>query len=47
MAAPIHILHNSPGELAGRESWMQNRIAFINNHKFPITCLGAKPLFGS
>ena len=33
---PVNILHNSPGELVGRESWLKNRMAFINSHSFPI-----------
>ena len=37
---PIFILHNSLGELAGRDSWHKNRLAFINQNKtkFPIIC---------
>ena len=38
--APIFILHNSLGELVGRDSWHKNRQAFIeqNKTKFPLTC---------
>lgn len=32
---PIFILHNSFGELAGRESWHKNRTNFINTHRLP------------
>ena len=35
---PIIVLHNSFGELAGRESWQKNREAFINNHTLPVSC---------
>lgn len=34
---PINILHNSKGELVGRNSWHMNRQMFINRHKLPIT----------
>ena len=34
--APIQILHNSKGELAGRDSWHKNREAFINKNQLPI-----------
>jgi len=39
-AVPIFIIHNSIGELAGRDSWHKNRQAFIEQNKtqFPITC---------
>ena len=33
---PISVLHNSHGELAGRESWHKNRLAFIDNNNLPI-----------
>ena len=33
-AAPILIIHNSSGELAGRDSWHKNRQAFIDKYKF-------------
>ena len=32
----INILHNSIGELVGRDSWHKNREAFIANNQFPI-----------
>ena len=32
----LHILHNSRGELVGRDSWHKNREAFIANNDFPI-----------
>ena len=35
---PIIILHNSFGDLAGRESWLENRKGFIKNHKLPVGC---------
>lgn len=35
---PIMVLHNSFGELAGRESWHKNREAFIKNTELPIKC---------
>lgn len=34
---PINILHNSKGELAGRDSWHMNREAFIGQHRLPVT----------
>ena len=39
-AVPLKIIHNSRGELVGRDSWQQNREAFIkeNKERFPITC---------
>jgi len=37
-AVPIRIIHNSRGELAGRDSWHNNRQAFINNSKLPLSC---------
>ena len=33
---PISILHNSHGELVGRDSWHKNRQAFINKENLPI-----------
>jgi len=33
---PISLLHNSKGELAGRDSWHKNREAFIKNTQLPI-----------
>jgi len=33
---PIQVLHNSKGELAGRDSWHKNREAFIKNNQLPI-----------
>lgn len=37
-AVPILLLHNSAGELVGRDSWHENRQRFINENldKFPI-----------
>jgi len=37
---PLHIIHHSRGELAGRDSWHQNRQSFIekNKEEFPIIC---------
>jgi hypothetical protein len=32
----ITVLHNSRGELVGRDSWHKNREAFITNNEFPI-----------
>lgn len=32
----MDVLHNSRGELVGRESWHKNREAFIKHHEFPI-----------
>lgn len=32
----INILHNSRGELVGRDSWHKNRLAFIQNTELPI-----------
>ena len=34
---PISLLHNSKGELAGRDSWHKNREAFIKNTHLPIS----------
>lgn len=36
MVVPINILHNSFGELAGRDSWHANRQAFIETYTLPI-----------
>lgn len=33
---PIQIRHESIGQLAGRDSWMKNRAAFIYNNRLPI-----------
>lgn len=35
---PIIILHNSEGQLVGRESWHANRQEFIKMHRLPIWC---------
>lgn len=36
---PIVVLHNSKGELAGRDSWHANRAAFIKNTEtLPLSC---------
>ena len=32
---PIFIMHNSFGDLAGRDSWHKNRLNFINKHNLP------------
>ena len=32
----LNILHNSRGELVGRDSWHKNRLAFIENNELPI-----------
>lgn len=39
LAVPIIVLHNSKGEIVGKESWIKNREAFIAKHKdkFPFT----------
>ena len=39
-AVPIKMIHNSRGELVGRDSWHRNREAFVkeNKERFPITC---------
>jgi len=34
---PIQILHNSKGELAGRDSWHKNRQAFIEKTNLPLS----------
>ena len=33
---PIFMLHHSRGELAGRDSWHKNRVAFIENNQLPM-----------
>ena len=38
LAIPIKIVHHSSGELVGRDSWHDNRQAFIRNSILPITC---------
>jgi hypothetical protein len=35
---PISILHNSKGELVGRDSWHKNRKAFIEKTSLPLSC---------
>ena len=35
-AISLDILHNSRGELVGRDSWHKNREAFIKHNQFPI-----------
>jgi len=37
---PINMIHMSRGELVGRDSWHENRKAFIedNRKEFPLTC---------
>ena len=35
---PINLVHQSGGELAGRDSWHKNREAFIANTKLPLSC---------
>jgi hypothetical protein len=35
-AISLDILHNSRGELVGRDSWHKNREAFIKKNQFPI-----------
>lgn len=37
-AVPIELIHDSSGELVGRDSWHKNREAFIANTKLPQTC---------
>jgi hypothetical protein len=41
--APIIVVHNSFGELAGRESWHKNREAFIQMNTLPMSCPNGKP----
>jgi len=36
LVVPIQLVHNSKGELTGRDSWHKNRLAFINKHQLPI-----------
>jgi hypothetical protein len=35
---PIDVIHDSSGELVGRDSWHLNRQAFINNTELPLSC---------
>jgi hypothetical protein len=35
--APIIVLHNSIGEIDGRDSWHKNREAFVKNTKLPLS----------
>ena len=35
-AVPIHIRHESIGELAGRDSWHKNRQAFVDHTELPL-----------
>ena len=37
-AVPIELIHDSSGELAGRDSWHKNRESFIANTKLPLVC---------
>ena len=37
LIAPISILHNSKGELVGRDSWHKNRQAFIERINLPLS----------
>ena len=30
------MMHHSIGELAGRDSWHKNRVAFIENNELPM-----------
>lgn len=36
-AIKLNIVHNSSGELVGRDSWHKNREAYINNTDLPLT----------
>ena len=36
-AVPIIVLHNSMGDIVGRDSWHKNRQAFIENTKLPLS----------
>lgn len=36
LVAPILLMHHSIGQLAGRDSWHQNREAFIQHQELPI-----------
>ena len=38
LVVPIHILHNSPGELVAGRGWAENRAGFIKNERLPIKC---------
>tara|TARA_R110000822_G_scaffold178717_2_gene318646 strand:- start:156 stop:839 length:684 start_codon:yes stop_codon:yes gene_type:complete len=38
---PIEVIHDSSGELVGRDSWHLNREAFIKNTKLPLCLLGS------
>ena len=38
---PIEVIHDSSGELVGRDSWHLNREAFINNTKLPLCLFGS------
>lgn len=33
---PVSVMHNSPGELVGRDSWIKNRQAFISKFSLPL-----------
>jgi hypothetical protein len=35
---PVHVRHQSTGELVGRDSWHDNRTAFIKKFTLPIQC---------
>lgn len=37
-AVPINMIHQSKGELVGRDSWHKNRESFIHNTELPLTC---------
>lgn len=37
-AIPLDMIHQSSGELVGRDSWHKNREAFINNTTLPLSC---------
>jgi hypothetical protein len=37
-AVPVELIHDSSGELVGRDSWHKNREAFIKNTPLPLTC---------
>lgn len=38
LVVPIHILHNSPGEMVAGRGWAENRAGFIRNERLPIKC---------
>ena len=38
LVVPIHILHNSPGEMVAGRGWAENRAGFIKNERLPIKC---------